>query len=50
MIVILGIAKDRLQAEIVVRADLREQGRSGGSSVNLGTRNQDRQEQAQGID
>src|SRR3989442_5135606 len=50
MIVIFAIAKDRLQAGIVVRTDLREQGRSGGSIVDIGTRNPDGQQQPQSID
>lgn len=49
MIVILGVAKDRLQAGIVVRAELREQGWSGGTIVDLGTRDQDRHQQAQSV-
>src|SRR5882724_9222979 len=49
-IIIFGSATDCLQAGTVVRTDLREQGRSGGAIVNLGARNQARQQQAQGSD
>ena len=47
MIVIFVVAKDRLQARIVAGTDLREQSRSGGSIVDIGTRNPDGQQQAQ---
>ena len=50
MVVILGIAKDRLQAGKVLQTDLREQCRRGRSIIDLGARKQDGHQQAQGID
>src|SRR5712692_10401719 len=49
-IVILVIAKDRLQAWEVLRIDLRKQVHRASSIIDLGARTQDGQQQTQGID
>src|SRR5438128_8461318 len=50
LIVILGIAKDRLQAWEILWIDSRKQVHRASAIINMGARDQDGQQQAQSID